>query len=450
MGNPVESLPLGPVGPLADDLTTGHGNARSSSSYPAMCRSSYDALVLDAGQRQALVTVRSLGRRGLRIAGMETGGGIPAFASRWCRQGFDAPNYAHGAQSYLACLENVLDRSPVDVLIPTADGTIALLRANRERLERWTRIALAPEAALQIAINKEQTLETARHLGLPVPRSVIVQGVSEVLAAIREVGLPAVVKPAESWMEGDRGGVRVAPQLVATLDEARRVVAASEPFHTSMVFQTYLSGRREAVMFVYAGDVMYARFAQWAQRMFPPLGGSSVLRQSIAVPEDSGAYAERLVREIGLEGYCEVEFRRDDRGTAYLMEINPRLSASVEVAVRAGVDFPYLLYQWARGGPIERVQGYREGIWQRHVGNDIRLLTAAFLERGRPEVPSRSAALRDFFTSFFVPAGYDYVDRTDPAPGLVATVGFVQLALGYLRPTTLRRLRQQAPSYRVG
>jgi hypothetical protein len=45
------------------------------------------------------------------------------------------------------------------------------------------------------------------------------------------------------------------------------------------------------------------------------------------------------------------------------MEINPRLSASVEVAVRAGVDFPYLLYQWANGDPIDHVEYYRVGRW---------------------------------------------------------------------------------------
>ncbi len=45
--------------------------------------------------------------------------------------------------------------------------------------------------------------------------------------------------------------------------------------------------------------------------MEPPLGGVSVFRKSIAVPQDIGDQAERLVRAINLEGYCEVEFRRD-------------------------------------------------------------------------------------------------------------------------------------------
>src|SRR2546428_1979588 len=106
----------------------------------------------------------------------------------------------------------------------------------------------------------------------------------------------------------------------------------------------------------------------------PPLGGESVLRQSIAMPPDIGSQAEELVREINLEGYSEVEFRRDTAGVPYLMEINPRLSASVEIAVRSGVDFPYLLYQWASGGPIERVKGYRIRPVMRHLGGGLQTI----------------------------------------------------------------------------
>lgn len=71
-----------------------------------------------------------------------------------------------------------------------------------------------------------------------------------------------------------------------------------------------------------------------------------------ALGTSTGQPALRLVREIGLEGYCQVEFRRGSAGKPYLMEVNPRLNLGIEVAVRAGVDFPYLLYQWATDQPV--------------------------------------------------------------------------------------------------
>jgi len=190
-----------------------------------------------------------------------------------------------------------------------------------------------------------------------------------------------------------------------------------ERFGGAVLFQQFLDGRREAMSFLYARSHMYARFAQWAKRTAPPLGGTSVLRKSIAIPQDIGDQAERLVREIDLEGYSEVEFRRDRAGKPYLMEINPRLSASVEVAVRSGVDFPLLLYQWASGDRIDEVQGYREGKWMRYLMGDIETTVASLKQRGKqPGTASPARALFDFGSTFFVPMWYDYLDLSDPVP----------------------------------
>jgi predicted ATP-grasp superfamily ATP-dependent carboligase len=393
----------------------------------------YDALVLDAGLRQSLVTVRSLGQRGLRVAALEASKSVPTFSSRWCQGALYFPSYQHSTEAYLTYLEQLLDHHRARVLITSADGSVALVRRYRAQLEQRVRIALAKETALGIAINKDQTLEIAEQLGLSVPRGVKVGSVNEVPAALREIGLPAVVKPVESWLWGEQRGKRLACQLVTTSDEAKHVVEELTGHGGSIIFQQFLSGRREAVSFLYANGEMYARFAQWAKRTEPPLGGTSVLRQSIAVPEDIGVQAERLVREIELEGYSEVEFRRDSNGRPYLMEINPRLSASVELAVRAGVDFPYLLYQWANGDPIDYVKSYRLGNWMRYLEGDIMTTVKALVQRGRPGVSSPARSIFDFLLSFFKPMGYDYLDWRDPLPACTASIEFARYIVGWLR-----------------
>lgn len=395
----------------------------SPAAKPARSQALCDVLVLDARLRQSLMTVRSLGSRGLRVAALETFDSVPAFSSRWCQQKIVCPA-DEGTQDYLTCLEHVLDCTGARVLIPSADATVAVIRQHREQLEQGISIPLAKEPALGMAVNKEQTLEVARKLGVGVPKGVNVRAVSEVKAAMREIGLPAVVKPVESWVSGEQRGARFTPLLVTTAEEAQRAVEELTSLGGMTLFQQFLSGRREAMSFLYANGQMYARFAQWARRTDPPLGGTSVLRQSIAIPADIGEQAEHLVREIELEGYSEVEFRRDDAGNPHLMEINPRLSASVEIAVRSGVDFPYLLYQWARGDRINDVNGYRVGTWMRYLGGDIATTAASIRQRGRPGVTPPAWAIRDFCASFFVPMKYDYLDMKDPLPVWAATIGF--------------------------
>ncbi len=396
---------------------------------------SFDALILDACLRQSLVSVRSLGRRGLRIAALDTLNAAPTFSSRWCQRSFVSPS-SEATEGYLTYLEQLLKLTGAHVLISSSDSTIALLRQHRKRLEQQAHIALAKEPALSIAVNKEQTLEIARRLGLSVPRGVPVRSVDEVETALREIGLPAVVKPIESWVwredadENNYKGKRIVSQLVTTPDEAHYAVEELTSAGGTILFQQFLTGRREAMSFLYADGEIYARFAQWAKRTEPPLGGQSVLRQSIAIPEDIGDQAERLVREIDLAGYSEVEFRRDSAGIPYLMEINPRLSASVEIAVRSGVDFPYLLYQWANGEKIDRVQSYRVGGWMRHLKGDIMTTIEAIQQRGRPGVTPPVQAILGFCSSFLVPMGYDYFEWKDPKPAFIATRDFTSQWIG--------------------
>lgn len=385
----------------------------------------YDALILDARCRQSLVALRSLGSRGLQVAALESFNYLPApaFSSRWCQRKLVCPA-REATQEYLTYLEQVLDSISVRVLITSSDSTITLIRRYRERLERRVGIALAKESALSIVVSKEQTLEVAKRLGVGVPRAVTVGDVSEVGAALREIGLPAVVKPIESWVGDEQQGARVISQLVINSDEARQAVEELTCYGGKILFQQFIPGRRESLSFLYADGQMYARFGQWVKRTDPPLGGTIVVRQSIAFPPDTGEQGERLVREIGLEGYSEVEFRRDSAGYPYLMEINPRLNASVEVAVRAGIDFPYLLYQWANGDRIDMVKGYHSGVWMRFLGGDINTTIASMLQRGRPGVTPPAKAILEFCASFFVPMRYDYLDWRDPLPAWIATVGF--------------------------
>jgi predicted ATP-grasp superfamily ATP-dependent carboligase len=385
----------------------------------------FNALITGAHLRQSLVTVRSLGRRGLSVAALATSNDVPAFSSRWCDYGFVCPA-GEATDAYVAYLEELLACTRPPVLIPTDDGTIALVRQHRRRLERYTRVALADEPAITMAVNKELTLAAARRAGVRVPPCLTVNTITEIPSALKEIGLPAVVKPSESWLRRDQRDVWKGPQLVTTAEEARRAVAEILGFGGAALCQPLLTGRREAVSFLYANGEVHARFAQWAKRTIPPLGGTSVLRQSIAIPPDIGSHAERLVRDIDLEGYSEVEFRRDSAGVPYLMHISPRLSASVEVAVRAGVDFPYLLYQWASGGRIDAITTYRVGGWMRDLHGDVMTTIAALKQRGRPGVSSPVRAVLGFGLSFFRPMDYDLVDWRDPVPSVRAMSDFTR------------------------
>ena len=194
----------------------------------------------------------------------------------------------------------------------------------------------------------------------------------------------------------------------------------SSALGSEAVVQQWIGGRRDAVNLFYAGGRVRAAIAQVAYRTAPVLGGVSVVRETIPMADDLFSPASSLVEALNLEGYSEIEFRRDSRGRPLIMEINARLTAGIELAIRAGVDFPTMVWRWAAREPVPTFSDYRTGVRMRFLSADLEWLWENFKCQGRPDSVSRMAATGLFARDFFRRQAYDYVDRGDLKPTLVA------------------------------
>jgi predicted ATP-grasp superfamily ATP-dependent carboligase len=402
-----------------------------------------DVLVLDAAQRQGLVAVRALGESGLRVGALEVRRRTPAFHSRWCARTGLIPDVARGADAYVDALLEHVSQTGARAVICASDGSLEALRARRADVEQHALLPLPSERALKVAVEKERCLSLASTLGIRIPKSFHVADVRDVDAAVAELGLPLVVKPNASWAQAGSHGARLGPKAVLTKAEAAAAVRDVCDAGGTVLLQELLPGRREAVSLFRAERRIWARFAQVAYRMLPPLGGSSILRESIPMPADAAEAAEALASACDLDGYSEIEFRRDAAGHAVLMEINPRLSASVEIAVRAGVNFPLFLYRWAVGESLQPAVGYRVGLRMRWLGGDVKWLIETFKNQGRPDVLPRSRAVRRFVTDSFRPASYDYVVAGDLGPAALASASFMKWLAGSTSRRITRPLARQ-------
>lgn len=396
-------------------------------SAPARGRAVTDALVLDANLRQALVAIRSLGRSGLTVGAAESIDEcdvrcrVPAFTSRWSAWQATLPSLSCSPGDYGRALLDRLDEHPTRVVIPSSDPSISALRTWRACVEASGAIvALAPETALLVANDKQRTAAIADGLGMLTPRSVpVISGMCD-LRAVEELGYPVVIKPSESWIRVGPRWARTRPVEALDAKETLECLEHISRIGASAVVQEYIGGVRETVSLFYSDGRVWAAFAQVANRMTPVLGGVSVVRESIPMPSDLRTLAESLVREIGLEGVSEIEFRRDVRGRPVLMEINARLSGAVEVAVRSGVDLPRLVWLWAAGERLVPVTGYRTGVRVRHLQGDVKWVIENATRRGRPDSVTPSQAVKTFVTDFLRPQAYDYVDLSDLRPAWTA------------------------------
>lgn len=385
---------------------------------------SYDVLILDASYKQSLTCARSLGRAGLRVALGERRGEsyppvkVPAFKSRYCARSLVLPDYVEDVAAYTSAIIEFVRQHPTRVVLPTGDATIAALAPLRAQFEALGSVlALAPDSALAVANDKARTLRVAAELGIAAPRSIQVGSVDDLAGAIDELGFPFVLKPTVSWTGKSR--YRLVPAEVVDRAEAIELTRSFLEAGAGVLAQEWAGGQREGVTLCIADGDVRVSCGHVAHRTTPPLGGASAMRESMRVPDDLLDAALRLANAIGIEGPCEVEFRRDASGRPLLMEINPRLAGTIENAIQSGIDLPLMVWRWATGQQVELVTTHRTGVRTRWLQGDLRWLGENHQRIGRPDSVPWSRSLWLFCSEFARTRHYDVVDWHDVRPILV-------------------------------
>jgi hypothetical protein len=144
-----------------------------------------------------------------------------------------------------------------------------------------------------------------------------------------------------------------------------------------------------------------------------------VLRESIALPQPMTDYALRLLQHVGWHGVAMVEFKvEQSSGIPYLMEINGRFWGSLQLAIDAGLNLPYLLLLMAKGrltsGPHP---AYRVGVRSRWLLGDLdHLLLRLFKAEEKARLPPGAPSIWTTIANFFRPGGkntYYEMERLD-------------------------------------
>jgi predicted ATP-grasp superfamily ATP-dependent carboligase len=327
------------------------------------------------------------------------------------------PDYVSEPAAYVDAVLGFVREHGVRVVLPVGDANITLLAPHRDRFtELGSFLAVASDASLEIANDKTRTLEVASKLDIDYPKSVQVRAVEDLSTAEAQFGYPYVLKPTISWT----GAVanRMVPLEVMNAAEAVEATTRFLSTGCEVIAQQLATGSREGVsLFIVDGELLaYCGCA--ALRTTPPLGGVSVMRESIPVSEELLNAAVSLATTIGVEGPSEVEFRRDASGRPLLMEINARLAGTLENAIHSGVDFPQMIWQWGTGQPIEPVKSYRTGVRTRWLAGDLRWLWDGVLKPGRPDSVPLTRGVWTFATEFFRTRHYDFVDPRDMRPAV--------------------------------
>lgn len=367
----------------------------------------------DGQWRKVLAATRSLGKKGFEVWLGEERKLATAFFSRYCRRKIIYPNPTKDPRGFAKFMRGFLSAERPDVTIPCEDTTMSIFSENLEEFSEFTRIPIAAPSVLKIAADKAETILAAQKIGIPVPKTIIAESPKEIATP---APFPLLVKPAIGY--GSRG-----LRIVASPQELEEAVDGITGKGIRALIQEFIpregAGLGSSVLLNYQSELR-AVFVHRRIREYPISGGPSTLRVSIKAPQlaDLGV---QLLQSIGWVGAAMVEFKMDPRdGKAKLMEINPRLWGSLQLAIAAGVDFPSLLARLALEGDIEPVTDYREGIMARWLlpGDLLHFMQSHRKFKMEPS----------FFKFWDRNMVYDIISLDDPLPAfarLVAMFAFL-------------------------
>lgn len=330
-----------------------------------MSRTAKRALVLDGHSRAAVETLQALGKYGVEVD-IAAEANCIAFHSRYPRKRLIQPP-AHPPHRLAEWIVAQDAEREYRLIVASTEFSLQAFRILPDGNPVRIKALLPKNESLDTALNKQKTYELASRLGIPVPRTTLIEPGSKPPAVGQ---YPVVLKPTESAVVTREGVIIMAPKIVKNESERVGVLEKWLPY-VAVQQQEYIAGRGLGIEFLFKQGQPILHFAHERVHEYPLTGGASTYRCSLYPDPNLLNQAEQLLTALHWHGVAMVEFKAARNGSFYLMEINPRLWGSLALSIDTGVNFPLGLWQIANNEAVSRQMAYRVPYYTRDLINDL-------------------------------------------------------------------------------
>lgn len=292
---------------------------------------------------------RSNGERNIRVVGVDMSDEPSA------KYMVDAFYHVPAATDprYCDLILDICKRENVDIYFPNISAEVSVVVERKAEFDKiGTILSIADQNAVMIANNKLKAYDFLSSKGIPVPEYYGVHSVQDFVVGCKVLGYPE--KPVCLKIVDNSGsrGVRI----IDAQKNRYQIFAHEKPnsFYTSyedmlsildsvdeldeMMLVEYMPGNEYTVdLLANEGKVLYMVGRENVVSLM------SIAQESIVTKIES-AYdiSRRIVEALKLDGNIGFDFMKNSEGTPVLMDINPRVTATVSVIAAAGVNLPYL------------------------------------------------------------------------------------------------------------
>ncbi len=326
-------------------------------------------LVFGNDTKSFLTVIRSLGRRGIAVHIGWCDADCPSRYSRYVAKFHDIPRFSPDNDDWKTTLQEILKRERFDLVIPCGDPSIIPLQEHRKDFETLAPLYLPDDKVFQITYNKRETTALARQLDIPVPEEVELTSADELAEALQRIALPVVLKPLRSFTSDNLDYHHDVVKAFGR-EEAERLAQDMLAKGPVLLQENFIGQGTGVELIADTGEVLSA--FQHLRLHEAPHGGAGTYRKSVALHRDLFEAATKFIRALNYTGVAMLEFKLNPKtGKWIFLEINARFWGSLPLAVAAGIDFPWYLYQLLVNGTREFNRTYRIGLYCRDLPGDI-------------------------------------------------------------------------------
>ena len=264
---------------------------------------------------------------------------------------------------YCDIMLDICRKEKVDIYFPTISAEVSAVSNRKAEFDAiGTKLSISDPKAVAIANNKLKAYEFLQTKGIRVPEYYGVHTVQDFIDGCKVLGYPenpVCIKIVDN--SGSRG-VRIIdakrdryqifahekPNSFFTSYEDMLSILKSADKLDEMMLVEYMPGNEYTVdLLADHGKVLYMAGRENVVSLM------SIAQESIVAKIDS-AYetSKAIVEALGLDGNIGFDFMKDADGIPVLMDINPRITATVSVIAAAGLNLPYLRIKQLLGEPL--------------------------------------------------------------------------------------------------
>lgn len=318
-------------------------NTNSNGNMWKVINRSVPAVVLKLEHYEGLGIVRSLGKLGIPVYGIDAAKLSHSSLSRYCKKTFvwDMENSPEEESvNFLVSIANSLGKQ--SILIATSDETSLFIAKNAERLKSYFLFPDNSYELINTLCSKEKSYFLARQYGMPIPESFFPTSMEDVFEFAEYAAYPVMLKGIYGGRLEKKTGKKmtIVKNKTELLSLYKLMEDRAEP---NLMIQEYIPQSKNQ-MWVYNGyfdsySNCLAAFTGIKIRQNPVYTGMTsfgVCRWN----EELIEIAAGFLKSISYCGAVDIDFIYDERDAKYkILDINPRVGASFRMFVGTnGID----------------------------------------------------------------------------------------------------------------